>query len=48
MENFQRECLETWSKLVSSTVNTYDDVVNQIIWNNKNIVVQKASFRLEW
>ena len=40
---FYRECLEAWSKLVSSTVNTYDDIVNQIIWNNKNIVVQKAS-----
>ena len=40
---FYRECLEAWSKLVSSTVNTYDDIVNQIISNNKNIVVQKAS-----
>jgi len=36
-------CLKALSKLVSSTVNTYDDTVNQIIWNNKNIVVQKIS-----
>ena len=28
---FYRECLEAWSKLVPSTVNTYDDIVNQII-----------------
>ena len=27
----------------NSKINTYDDIVNQIIWNNKNIVVQKAS-----
>ena len=33
---FNKECLE-WMKLNASTVKSYDEVANQIIWNNKNI-----------
>ena len=40
---FYRECLYAWSELTSTTVNSYEDVINQIIWNNKNIGIQNES-----
>ena len=40
---FYKECLNAWSSLNVSPVHTYRDVVHKIIWNNKNITVQKLS-----
>ena len=37
------ECLDAWSELKNYNVFSYEDVINQIIWNNKNIVVDKQS-----
>ena len=34
---FYKECLDAWSNLKSLC----EDVIDQIIWNNKNIVVDK-------
>ena len=38
---FYKECLDDWSALNESSVLLYEDIVNQVIWNNKNITVQK-------
>jgi len=40
---FYKECLDAWSNLKISNVVSYEDVIDQIIWNNKNIVVDKQS-----
>ena len=40
---FYKECLDVWSALNESSVQSYEDIVNQVIWNNKNITVQKLS-----
>ena len=40
---FYTEWLYAWSELTSATVNSYEDVINQITWNNKNIVIQNES-----
>jgi len=38
---YYKECLDAWSNLK----NSYEDVIDQIIWNNKNIVVDKQLYR---
>ena len=40
---FFKECLDAWASLNEVSVLSYEDVVNQIIWNNKNITIGKAS-----
>ena len=40
---FYKECLDAWLELKNWNVVSYEDVINQIIWNNKNIVVDKQS-----
>ena len=40
---FYKECLDAWAMLNEVSVLSYEDVVNQIIWNNKNITIGKAS-----
>ena len=40
---FYKECLDAWSVLNQSLVLSYEDVVHQVIWNNKNITVQGLS-----
>ena len=40
---FNKECLDARSELKNSIVVSYEDVIDQIIWNNKNIVVDKQS-----
>ena len=40
---FYEECLDAWLELKNSNVVSYEDVIDQIIWNNKNIVVDKQS-----
>ena len=40
---FYKECLDAWATLNEFSVLSYEDVVNQIIWNKKNITIGKAS-----
>ena len=40
---FYKECLDAWATLNELSVLSYEDVVNQVIWNNKNITIGKAS-----
>ena len=40
---FYKEYLDACSELKNSNVVSYEDVIDQIIWNNKNIVVDKQS-----
>ena len=40
---FYRDCLDARSFLVKRNVVSYEDVMNQVIWNNKNILSQKKS-----
>ena len=39
---FYKECLDAWATLNEVSVLSYEDVVNQTIWNNKNITIRKA------
>ena len=44
LPNFYKECLDAWSVLnTTAKVTSYDDIVNQIIWNNKHILIQDKS-----
>ena len=38
-----KECLDAWSMLNQSIVSSYEDIVHQVIWNNKYITVEKLS-----
>ena len=41
---FCTECIYASSEATSETVNScYEDVINQIIWNDKKIVIQNES-----
>ena len=40
---FYKECLNVCSELKNSNVVSYEDVIDQIIWNNRNIVIEKQS-----
>jgi len=40
---FYKDCFDAWSFLAKTDVVTYDDIVNQVIWNNKNILSQGKS-----
>ena len=37
---FYKECLDAWAMLNEISVLSYEDVVNQILWNNKNITIR--------
>lgn len=41
---FYKECLDAWSRLRQPSILLYKDVVRQVIWNSKNITVQKIPF----
>ena len=40
LPDFYKECLDAWSDINTSKVVSYDDVVNQTIWNNKFILIE--------
>ena len=40
---FYKECFDAWATLNEGPLLPYEDVVNQIIWKNKNVTVGKAS-----
>ena len=41
LPDFYKECLDAWSDV--STYVSYDNVVNQTIWNNKFILIENKS-----
>ena len=46
LPDYYRECLTTWTKLTASPVSSLDEIVNQILWNNKFICIgQKSVFK---
>ena len=40
---FYEECLDAWSQLNKQNILSYEDVANQVIWNNKHIKIKKES-----
>ena len=42
---FYEKCLDAWSMLRQPSILSYEDVVHQVIWNNKNTTVQKISLK---
>ena len=40
LPDFYKECLDAWSDVSTTKVVSYDDVVNQTIWNNKFILIE--------
>ena len=45
LPDYYRECLTTWTKLTAPLVSSLDEIVNQILWNNKFICIgQKSVF----
>ena len=40
---FYKDCLNAWSSLTTKEVDSYEDVMNQVIWNNKRILSQGKS-----
>ena len=43
LPDFYKECLDAWSYVSTTSVVSYDDVVNQTIWNNKFILIENKS-----
>ena len=43
LPDFYKECLYAWSDVSTTSVVSYDDVVNQTIWNNKFILIKNKS-----
>ena len=40
---FYKECLDAWSSLNKRDVITYQDIMNQVIWNHRNILSEGKS-----
>ena len=38
---FYKECLDAWSRLNKQNILSYEDVANQVIWNNKHIISRR-------
>ena len=43
LPDFYKESLDAWSYVSTTSVVSYDDVVNQTIWNNKFILIENKS-----
>jgi len=43
LPKYYKDCFDTWSGLNSRTPVTFNDVVNEIIWNNRFICIDKKS-----
>ena len=43
LPKYYKECFDAWSSLNSSTPVTFKDIMNEIIWNNKFICIDKKS-----
>ena len=41
LPDFYKECPDAWSELNATRATSYEDIVNQIIWNNKQILIKK-------
>jgi len=43
MSGFYKDCLDAWSSLTRKEVYSYEDTVNQFVWNNKYILSEGKS-----
>ena len=43
LPDFYKECLDAWSDVSTTSVVSYDDVVNPTIWNKKFILIENES-----
>ena len=43
---FYKDCFDAWSFLTKKDVESYGDIMNQVIWNNKNILREGRSIYL--
>ena len=43
LPKYYKDCFDTWSGLNSRTPVTFNDVMNEIIWNNRFICIDKKS-----
>ena len=40
---FYTDCLDAWSLLTRKEVHSYEDIMNQFVWNNKDILSESKS-----
>ena len=43
MPGFYKDCLDAWSSLTWQEVYSYEDVMNQVVWNNRYILSEGKS-----
>ena len=43
MPGFYKDCLDAWSLLTRKEVHSYEDIMNQFVWNNKYILMEGKS-----
>ena len=46
LPKYYKECFDVWPGLNSSTPVTFDNIMNEIIWNNKFICIDKKSVKV--
>ena len=40
---FYKECLISWSSLTENNPSTFEEIVNEVLWNNKNVCIENKS-----
>lgn len=43
MPEFYKDCLDAWSTLTRKEVYSYEDIMNQLVWNKKYILSEGKS-----
>ena len=43
MPGFYKDCLDAWSSLTRQEVYSYEDIMNQVVWNNRYILSEGKS-----
>ena len=43
MPGFYKDCLDAWSLLIRKEVHSYEDIMNEFVWNNKLILSEGKS-----
>ena len=43
MPGFYKDCLDTWSSLTRQEVYSYEDIMNQVVWNNRYVLSEGKS-----
>ena len=45
MPGFYKDCLDAWSLLTRKEVHSYEDIMNQFVWNNKFLQLLKLNLK---